>query len=286
VPRFAESDWNYGCPEHETASKTLLNARPAGAGSQDIGTGDMVVRGSDHNFKEPVHCKGKDIPLEVFRGASATHWVQFQPQFRLVMDQIAGQLSLPPAGNYLAVHIRGGDKLASEWRGAFGGYSKPQTWAKAITEIVQYERDHFTASLSNDVFVESDDCKFIFEVKRLLPEPLRMLHLPCQLKAPSSYTQRGQTVNVTGHNQWAWNTERSCLDTAKYFLGLDIFRSSAAVLLSKGGAKGTNPSGMGKNSIPSNTVILIENLRRSTNPPGRNYNMDPKGAWAVNARIP
>jgi hypothetical protein len=282
VPRFAEDDWNYGCPGLETASKVLLNAVPAGPGSQDIGVSNLVVRGSDHDLKEPVQCKGKDVPLEIFRSAAATHWVQFQPQFRLTMDQIAGKLSLPPVGQFLAVHIRGGDKLASEWRGAYNGYSNAKTWAKAISDVLKYEREHFTVSLSSDVFVESDDCKFLLEVKKRLPEDVRMLHLPCQLKAPTLYTQRGQTVNVTGHNQWAWNSGHSCSETAKYFLGLDVFRSAVATLLSKGGTKGTNPSGMGKGAMPSNTVILIENLRRSTNPPGRNYNMDPKGAWTVN----
>jgi hypothetical protein len=147
VPRFAENDWNYGCPGLETASKVLLNALPASPGSKDIGVSNLVVRGSDHDLKEPVQCKGKDVPLEVFRSAAATHWVQFQPQFRLAMDQIAGKLSLPPVRQFLAVHIRGGDKLVSEWRGSYNGYSNGKIWAKAISDVLKYEREHFTASL-------------------------------------------------------------------------------------------------------------------------------------------
>ena len=114
APRFASQPWNYGCPGHETADKVLLYAAPPGTGK--IVHRRRLFGAEQRGFTEQVTCKGNLVPLEDLRGAAADWWMRFQPPFEAHMGRAAEKLKLP--NKFLAVHIRGGDKLVSEWRGA------------------------------------------------------------------------------------------------------------------------------------------------------------------------
>ena len=264
------ANWNYGCPGHETIQDIMKNAKSRFG--NDVVTAGKLIRSEEVELSLPLSCNGNRVRLERLRAAAVTHWFKLTPFMDLLIRQRIEGLDLPP--DFMAVHIRGGDKLVSEWSGPYGALGKPHLWARAISDAVNFERKHFTPALPDLVFLESDDCKLLREVATLLStSSMEAIHQPCQVPKPVLYTQRGKSMNVTGHHQWLFNHHHSCTDIARYFTGLTIFRDATAVLLGTGGHHGVP---LAPAARTSNTVLLIELLRmgRGKEPPGRDYHFN------------
>mmetsp|Transcript_36095 Transcript_36095/g.46522 ORF Transcript_36095/g.46522 Transcript_36095/m.46522 type:complete len:396 (+) Transcript_36095:64-1251(+) len=275
----AEESWNYGCPGYEKANDVLVNTFPRDAGEQSarLPTHDIVFARTT-TLPIPLMCNGREITVLELRNAAAKHYFKFQPYFTEKIENEIKKLNLPK--EYFGVHIRGGDKLVSEWVGQYAGLGKTSLWASKIAQVVEYDQTKYpspTTTNSNAnkiVFAESDDCNLLLDLKKQLKSyNIDMIHMPCQLQKPALYIQRGYSQNITGHHQMNWNSEHSCSDTIRYFTGLKIFEDANAVLLGRGGVDGTPLAGHGGTS---NTVLLIELLRGKTNDDDnkkRTYNM-------------
>jgi hypothetical protein len=122
---------------------------------------------------------------------------------------------------------------------------------------LEHEREHFGSQHSSTIFADSDDCGVRHAVRDLLaPKGIEVVHLPCTLKPPVLYSQRGRFMNVTGHNQNSWNDGHTCTEVVRYFAGLEVFRDADVFLLGSEGVRGVSLHGHG-----SKTVLLILNLR-------------------------
>mmetsp|Transcript_25033 Transcript_25033/g.56328 ORF Transcript_25033/g.56328 Transcript_25033/m.56328 type:complete len:459 (-) Transcript_25033:293-1669(-) len=261
-------NWNYGCPGHENAADVLNSISST---RQDVlCCHSKFVTSSTRDIPNPPVCKGDIVPLNNIRSAVANSIFQLTPFFKEAVDNILKPFSFPP--HFLAVHVRGGDKLVSEWRGPHSHMADVSSWVTAISKALEHERAHFTPDISPVVFVESDDCKLIVAIKAQAPSDVTLVHIPCTVHEAVEYVQRGNKANITGHHQWHFNKEHTCDDISRYFAGLAVFRDATAVLLGNGGVDGTprNPA-----KLTSNTVLLIELLRkgRTRLPLGHDYHI-------------
>jgi hypothetical protein len=286
-----ESPWNYGCPEHETPFDVLVHAKPFNNIKDEVyhkfsSKEPAPILGSKTmQFPSPLLCHGEEITPLMLRSAVANYYLTFQPFFEEKIRNEILKLKLPH--NILAVHVRGGDKLVSEWQGS-GGLADPQLWALKMKTVINNERKQYQSDmLDSTVFVESDDCNLLLEVKKALDNyGIKMIHIPCALTKPVLYIQKSHVKNITGHHQQNWNEGHSCDDTIKYFTGLTIFREAQAVLLGSGGDHGVPLAGTG---MTSNTALLIEFLREGYNknhPIKRTYNLQAKGYTRGTVKYP
>jgi len=280
-----EYKWNYGCPGHAHVSDVLFNFELPQQGDQRLNV-PQIIRGEEPEIKNNVTCKGKNVPLEQFRYAVGSELFRFRPFFDQAIAKTIADLALPD--NFLAVHIRGGDKLIREWR-KYEKYRSISTWEEHIRRVIFYENSHYRPFI-NSVFIESDDCGLTLELKRLLESNgerfIRVYHIECDVVS-SNIEKGNSTIAITGHNQRVWNQGQSCTATTRLFAALTIFRDARTVLLSLGGHKGVTPPGhaLKIGNLPSRTVMLIEYLRLASDSAKRNYYADPKEGEVLWASI-
>ena len=167
-----------------------------------IGGKHDIIGNSDAELVPQLLCHGIPLKLEHLRAAAANYLFDFTPAIDILIQRNIVALGLPE--HFIAVHIRGGDKLVSEWSGPYSSLGKPQLWADAIVDAAKHEKEFYRSSSPHNVFIESDDCSLLMEVTaRIMARGLIVAHLPCTVPAPVLYTQRGRSKNISGHHQWS-----------------------------------------------------------------------------------
>lgn len=295
APDLSSSTWNYGCPGHATGADVLQSLRPPEDGGVKSGcTGGggkcptLIGGGTvELQWKSPT-CRGRKVPLAAIRNATADFLFTLTPFFAQGVSSAVAALDLPSPEPFLAVHLRGGDKLVAEWSGGLSHLGKPERLVAPIVEAAAHERATHSPTLSHRLFIESDDCALMLEVEKQLglevsPNGLNfsVVHFPCVVPPPAVYTQRGNSMEVTGHHQGNFNANHTCADLVRYFAGLTVFRDAQATLLGPGGTQGGAVRSPARTS--SNTVLFIELLRRgrAQKPEGREYHFGKAGAGVI-----